>query len=177
VSPAPTTAGPVQRASGVAWFSADGALVWGSTALALAAAALLQIAPRLLALLVFLDIFILGYPHVVATFTRIAWDPADRRRFRLLLTGIPMLVLLAIGTTTWLRGVSAVLTVYLYVQWFHYTRQSYGIYKALQKKASPKSTPAGQGTLAYVLLYAAGVAGILVRSHQRQPEFLGLRVF
>jgi hypothetical protein len=156
---------------------ADQVLIWGCAAAALVSAALLSFGPVALALLLPVDLWALGFPHIVATYTRTAWDPADRRRYRFLLTALPVLVLLAMGAAAFLVGTSAVVSVYLYVQWFHYTRQSYGIYRALHKKASPTSTPPGQGAPAYAVIYTTGLVGILYRSYARAPDFFGIRVF
>jgi hypothetical protein len=157
--------------------AAEQVLVWGCTAAALVSAALLSLGPVALALLLPIDLWALGFPHIVATFTRTAWDASDRRKHRFLLTALPAMVLVVIGAGVCLVGTSAVVSVYLYVQWFHYTRQSYGIYRALHKKASPKTTPPGQGTLAYAVIYTTGLAGILFRSYGREPLFFGIKVF
>ena len=58
-------------------------------------------------------------------------------------------------------------TVYLYWQWWHYTRQSYGISRLYQRKADLDND-----LLSKLVIYALPTWGILHRSYQRPGTFL-----
>src|SRR3954453_22186514 len=102
---------------------------------ALAAGAVIVAEPKWFWPILFLDVWLLGYSHVVSTFTRLAFDRESFRQHRMLLLPLPIAVAgctiaLAIAVGPWL-----IATVYLYAQWFHYTRQSYGISRMYLRKA------------------------------------------
>jgi hypothetical protein len=65
-------------------------------------------------------------------------------------------------------------TVYLYWQWFHYTRQSYGIAQIYRRKAGGLgSEPA---LLTKAAIYLLPLWGILHRSWQKPATFLGMEI-
>ena len=67
-----------------------------------------------------------------------------------------------------------VATVYLYAQWFHYTRQSYGISRMYLRKAG--AIPATRDLVLDGVIYGLPLWGILSRSHQRPATFLALPI-
>ena len=79
------------------------------------------------------DVWLLAYPHVTAMYTRIAFDRKSRARYWFLLTILPVVVLLGTATTAWLGGAVALFSVYYFWQTWHYTRQSYGIARAMTR--------------------------------------------
>lgn len=116
------------------------------------------------------DLWLLGYHHVVSTFTRLSFDLGSFREHRslivYLLPGVAIaVVLLAVYVGAW-----AVTTVYLYWQWWHYTRQSEGISKAYAAKSRDRDL--GNPTIRRLAFYAVPVAAMLVMSHRSPEEFL-----
>jgi uncharacterized membrane protein SirB2 len=71
-------------------------------------------------------------------------------------------------------GLWALATVYLYWQWFHYTRQSWGISQIYRRKSGGLVT--GDPRFAKLVFYLVPVWGILHRSHQDPGTFLGLEL-
>jgi hypothetical protein len=123
--------------------------------------------------ILFADLWLLGYHHVIATYTRTAFDSESFARYKPLLTWLPMAVigvvlLLALGVGAW-----TIPTVYLYWQWWHYTRQSYGVAQMYRLK-TPQSKDSGWEMRA--ALYLLPLAGILYRSYQDPGKFLGMEL-
>ena len=85
--------------------------------------------------ILFLDVWLLGYSHVASTFTRLAFDRESFYQHRLLLVPLPIVVAAFTVGVALVGGEWLVSTVYLYAQWFHYTRQSYGISRMYLRKA------------------------------------------
>jgi hypothetical protein len=77
-------------------------------------------------------------------------------------------VAMAVGIGAWTLP-----TVYLYWQWWHYTRQSYGVAQMYRLK-TPQSE--GKGWDMRAALYLVPLAGILYRSYQDPGEFLTLEL-
>jgi hypothetical protein len=143
----------------------------GITALALGSGAIVVVRPNLFGLVLFLDLWLLGYQHVVATYTRLCFDRESFLSHRFLIIWLPLIVLavsagLAIGIGAWTLA-----TIYFYWQWFHYTRQSWGISQAYRRKAGGLVTESEW--LSKITFYALPLWGILHRSHQAPAEFLG----
>ena len=105
----------------------DLGLILGAAALALTAGLTAVRSPQWLELIVTLDLWLLGYHHVISTFTRLCFDRQSMRRHWFLVFGLPPLVLAAVMAMVLGVGAWLVVTIYFYWQWFHYTRQSYGI--------------------------------------------------
>lgn len=152
----------------------DLTLVVGVTALALAAGATVLLAPALFPVLLFADLWLLGYQHVISTFTRLAFDRESFRRHRFLVLGLPLVVLAGVFGAAWWLGGWILSTTYLYWQWFHYTRQSYGIERAYRRKT--ESAVTGHPDVARWALYLVPLWGILYRSHQAPERFLGVEL-
>lgn len=142
--------------------------------LPLCAGALLVHEPGWFAPILVLDLWLLGHPHVVATFTRLCFDNESFRRRRFLVLVLPSLVFVGVAALAAGVGLWAISSVYLYWQWFHYTRQSYGVSQIYRRKASV-DLPGGElaNRLAF---YLVPVWGILHRSHQDPTRFLGVEI-
>jgi len=152
----------------------DLTLILGVAALALASGALVVAQPALFPLILVIDLWLLGYQHVVSTFTRLSFDRQSFRQHRMLVVVLPFVVLGAVvGGALWVGG-WLLSTTYLYWQWFHYTRQSYGIERAYRRKAA--GAVAGDPRLARWALYLLPLWGILYRSYQAPETFLGLEL-
>lgn len=150
----------------------DGVFVGGIAAVAIASALVVAAVPSLFGIVLLLDVWLLGYPHVVATFGRFATDDSTRAAHRGLLVWWPpaiaaAVVLLALGVGLW-----AVATVYFFWQWFHYVRQSWGVTRAYERKAA--APPPEHPVLLLAAFYSVPVWGLLHRSSQAPETFLGV---
>ena len=172
---APTSIAP---APSLAWLrnpQFDFTLIVVVAGWALAAGAAVVVEPSLFWPILFLDVWLLGYTHVVSTFTRLAFDRESFRQHRLLLIPLPVVVAAFTIAIALLVGEWLVASVYLYAQWFHYTRQSYGISRMYLRKAG--SIPSSRDWVLDGVIYGLPLWGILSRSHQRPDSFLSLPVY
>jgi hypothetical protein len=154
--------------------SFDLGFIAGIAALALASGAIVVARPNLFGLVLFLDVWLLGYQHVVATYTRLCFDRDSFLTHRFLILWLPLMVLaatvgLAVGIGSWTLA-----TLYFYWQWFHYTRQSWGISQAYRRKSGGLVTES-EG-LSRLTFYLLPLWGILHRSHQAPGQFLGMEL-
>ena len=153
----------------------DLVFIVGLTVLALASGAAVLIDPRLLMPILIADLWLLGYHHVVSTYTRLCFDKDSLQRYRFLIFGLPFLV--AAGCLAAVFAVSDIwilVSIYFYWQWFHYARQSWGVAQAYRRKGGgdlPAQTMVDQA-----MFYALPVAGVIVRSAQDVDTFLGLPI-
>ena len=152
----------------------DLTLIAGVAVIALASGALVYQSPGLFPIILFLDLWLLGYHHVVSTFTRLTFDRDSLREHRFLVTGLPILVVGGVLLGAWVTGGWVLSTTYLYWQWFHYTRQSYGLERAYRRKTT--GTAAGGEKMARWALYLLPLWGILHRSYQAPELFLGVEL-
>ncbi len=149
----------------------DGALIGGPWLLGLGFGLAALARPDLFLPLLLVDVWLLGYHHVIATWTRLALDPGGFARHRFLALGALPGVLLAVAALVWLGGSAAVATLYLHWQWWHYTRQSHGL-EALYRRRG--GGPAATDRLTASVLYGFPLWGLLERSAQRPPQLLGM---
>src|SRR5262245_38148408 len=169
---------PLSAARPYAWLrnpQFDGTLIGVVAVAALAAGAASVLNPALFAPILFLDVWLLGYTHVVSTFTRLAFDRESFRQHRLLLIPLPLVVAAVTLGVAVLVGQWLIASVYLYAQWFHYMRQSYGISRMYLRKAG--TVPASRDLVLDGVIYALPLWGILSRSHQQPASFLGLPIY
>jgi hypothetical protein len=130
--------------------------------------------PSLFVPILVIDIWLLGYHHVIATYTRLCFD---RRSFS---EHWPLVVLLlpsvAVATIimAWSFGLWTVVSLYFYWQWFHYTRQSWGISRAYRAKDPNASYE--DGWLDHAIFHALPILGILYRSYQDPGVFIGMEL-
>ena len=149
----------------------------GIAALALLSGWAVVLEPRLFVPILLTDLWLLGYHHVVATYTRLCFDRESLHTHRFLLFGLPPIVLAAVCILVLSVGVWVLATVYLYAQWYHYTRQSWGISQVYRRKSGGLVNE--NHHLSTAVFYLLPLWGILRRSHQDPGTFLGLelRVF
>ncbi len=147
----------------------DLVLIVGVLTLALALGGVATRSPVLFAWVLVFDLWLLAYPHVASTFVRLAVAPETWRYNRWWLVALLPAVALATGSLTWWGGVIALNTLYFVWQTWHYTRQSYGISRAYQRRTRP-----ARDHLADVILYAFPIWGLLHRSGQGMQEFYGM---
>jgi hypothetical protein len=114
-----------------------------------------------------LNAWLLGYHHVISTFTRLTFDRDSFDQHRFLVIKLPLIVLSGVLLVSLVFGAWILTSIYLYWQWWHYTRQSYGISRLYQRKAGLEND-----LLSKVVIYALPVWGILYRSYQQPDTFL-----
>ena len=156
---------PLQPTSG--WLLGsrfDALLVAVPAAIGLLFASVAITAVSRLGVLFALDLWILSFPHVAATFTRIAFTRTDARSHAHLLGLVPLIALAATGSLVGLGGIVALNSVYFFWQSFHYARQSYGIAR----------TGGSRSWLETGVIYSVPLFGILWRCSQRPTSFLGM---
>jgi len=145
----------------------------GTAGLALLVGATLGIFPNWFAPILLLNIWFLGYHHITATFTRLTFDWESFHNHKFLIFALPGIVLISIVLIIQTIGVWAIATIYFYWQWFHYTRQSYGISKAYMRKSPLHKI---EIWITLITLYLVPVWGILSRSYQNQTHFLDMEL-
>nr|AXM43050.1 hypothetical protein [Myxococcus sp.] len=129
--------------------------------------------PSLFPLLLTIDVWLLGYHHVVSTFTRLGFDGESRQQHRFHIWVLPLLVFTVTFTVYKLAGVWPLMSIYFYWQGWHYLRQSYGVSRILDRasRRPPSDNPA-----TVWMLYLLPLAGLLHRSAQGSTTFLKLDV-
>jgi len=144
----------------------------GTTILALVTGWVVVMDPRLFTPVLMLDLWLLGQHHVVSTYTRLCFSKGDLARHRFLVFYLPFIVLAGalaagFGIGWWILG-----STYFYWQWFHYTRQSWGVSQFYRRKAGGRADDSELATR--LAFYLPPLWGILHRSWQAPTEFLGL---
>ena len=151
----------------------DLSLTAGIAALGVAAGLCAMARPAWLPWLLVLDFWLLGYHHVVATFTRLAFDRASFLEHRGLVTWLPILVVAATCTLAFSVGVWALISTYFYWQAWHYARQSYGLSRIYRRR---EGTTRLDDRLDGAVIFLVPLAGVLHRSAQGWTRFLNLDI-
>lgn len=146
----------------------------GIAAIALLSGAVVVMEPRLFLPILLADLWLLGYHHVISTYTRLCFDSESFRAHRFLLLGLPLIVIAGVAGIAYGVGLWTLATVYLYWQWFHYARQSWGVSQVYRRKAGDLIPP--DERIGQVAFYLLPLWGILYRSHQDPGTFLGLEL-
>jgi hypothetical protein len=149
-----------------AWF------IGGTLALALTLGRVASAGPTAFTRVLLADLWLLAYPHVASTYTRVAFDRPSARRHWFLLAALPPLVLAATSAVAWAGGLVALNSVYFYWQSWHYARQSYGIARAYRRARGPGA--AARDPAADAVVYAFPLWGVLHRAAQRPATFYGM---
>lgn len=124
------------------------------------------------------DIWLLGYHHVISTFTKLAGTKEDRQENRFLIYYLPLIVLGATMALGMAIGIWAIITVYFFWQWYHYVRQSYGIavfYTRKQEKPAPNLDE--EKLLNNLVIWSVPIWGVLHRCAQGWEKFLFLDIW
>lgn len=154
----------------------DATLLLAPSATGLGAGAVVAGSPFLFPVFLFADLWLLGYHHVVATYTRLAFDLTSLRRNRFLavdalLVVVALTVLVAFAVGPW-----AIATAFLYLQWFHYMRQSYGLARMYFRATPAGRAPEARDLTVDLVIYLVAIYGIAARSATMGDEFLNLPV-
>ncbi len=130
--------------------------------------------PRMFPTILFLDLWVLGYHHVVATFTRLTFDLESFKENKFLIVWLPWIIVVFTVAAALFLGPWILATTYLYWQWFHYTRQSFGIARIYRRKTN--LGPQDNALLEQLVIYGLPLAGIAWRSYQNPGIFLGMEL-
>lgn len=152
------------------WLRSSGfdlTFIGGVPLLAVLAGGVVVSNPKFFPAIFLLNTWLLGYHHVISTFTRLTFDRDSFNQNRFLITWLPLIVLTGVFAACLLFGGWILTTIYLYWQWWHYTRQSYGVSRIYQRKAGMNND-----LLSKLIIYALPVWGILHRSFQAPDKFL-----
>ena len=153
----------------------DSVFIVGLLALGLLAGAVVLAEPRLFYTVLLLDLWLLSYHHVIATYTRLAFDTESFHQHKALVLYLPLGVLLLTGLIGVSLGPQVLITIYLYWQWYHYTRQSEGISKAYARKSG--RNPAKPDLITRLTFWIVPLDGIVNVSFRAPGTFLGLPVY
>ncbi len=138
----------------------------GLGALALLTGWIVTTNPQLFPTVFVINVWLLGYHHVISTFTRLSVENNSGQN-RFLIRKLPLIVLAGVLVLCLFFGAWILTSLYLYWQWWHYTRQSYGISRLYQRKAGLDND-----LLSKLVIYALPTWGILHRSYQQPDTFL-----
>ena len=152
--------------------SFDVKFIVGIAALALFSGGLAVLEPDLFHWILLLDLTLLGYTHVISTYTRLCFEQQSFRENRFLVIWLPLIVLGAVVLLAFGIGLWVLASIYLYWQWFHYARQSWGVSQVYRRKSGGQVN--GNLLLNQVIFYLLPLWGILYRSYQDPGRFLGL---
>lgn len=135
--------------------------------LAIASAYFVVLFPQHFNTVLLLDITLLGYHHVISTYTRIACSTRRLVEYKFLIVYLPPIVLVTVIGLALIGSVWLISTVYLHWQWWHYLRQSEGVAKSIRFKG--KSVESGNERFNRMMFYLVPVICFLMMS-SRQPE-------
>lgn len=153
----------------------DGMMILGCLAVAFLSGVVVLIEPSLLPIVILIDVWLLGYHHVVSTYTRLVFDKKSFQEHKFLIIYLPFIVLAAVVAIAHGVGIWALTTIYLYWQWFHYTKQSWGVGQAYRRKQSKLVIE--DERLLQAVFYLLPLWGILYRSWQAPDTFLFVEVY
>ena len=154
----------------------DATLLVAPIALALLASAVVTANPALYAAVVLADLWFLGYHHVVSTYTRLGFSPSGLRRNRFLAVDLLLFIVFATTALALTAGAWVVASAFLYLQWFHYMRQGYGISR-MYFRATPDGQIAGARDLvANAVIYVVPIYAIAHRSMTMGDMFLAMPI-
>ena len=153
--------------------SFDSLLIGGVFGLAMLAALAMFFAPSLFFPILVADLWLLGYHHVIGTFARVGFETDGFRRYRALFTWVPVAVIVAVAALALGVGAWTLPSIYLYWQWWHYTRQSYGIAQLYRLKTGDPNRSLRE---MMAVVYLLPITGILYRSYQAPKEFLDIEL-
>ena len=150
----------------------DLAFILGIPSISLATIALIIQAPQLFWAVLAIDLWVFGYHHVIATYTRLCFDRKSFRSSRFLIFGL--LPMVAVATARWRSASgSGPSSRSISTGSGSTTRGRAGASRA---PTAPRSASAlyEDGWLDQAIFYAWPVLGILHRSHQDPGTFIGL---
>lgn len=151
----------------------DNTFIFGVLFIALTCGFTVLFNPELFAPVLFLDLWLLGYHHVIATYTKLAGTAQDRADNRFYIYILPLLVLASVALIHQLAGIWLIVTIYFFWQWYHYTRQSYGISVFYRRKSGITDSTCPP-SLDHMAIWAIPIWGLIHRCSQDIDTFLFL---
>jgi hypothetical protein len=148
--------------------------IFGTAALSLLCTGLIFIDNHNVLVIAQLNVLLLATPHLVATYTRLCFDRASFKKHFFLNLPLPLLVFAAVAALAHSNGIWIIAAIYLYWQWWHYARQSFGISRMYLGRAHNNYTP--HAVFDNYALYALPILGILYRSYQQPANYLGMPI-
>lgn len=159
----------IRNATFDSWF------IFGLLGLSVITGLVILFEPSLFYPILVLDLWFLGYHHVISTYTRICFDKESFAENKWLVLGLLPAVVVGTLAMAFVVGLWAIVTIYFYWQWWHYTRQSWGISRVYRGK--DRDCAYEDGWLDQAIFYAVPVFGILSRSAEQHPTFIGLELW
>jgi hypothetical protein len=154
----------------------DNTLLLAPLALGLLAAAVVTANPALYAAVVMADLWFLGYHHVVSTYTRLGFSSRSLVRNRFVALYLLLAIVAATTILAFTAGAWAVASAFLYLQWFHYMRQGYGISRMYFRTTAAGQTAGARDWIADAVIYTVPVFAIAYRSTTMGDLFLAMPV-
>ena len=154
----------------------DATLLVAPITLGLLAAAVVTANPALYAAVVVADLWFLGYHHVVSTYTRLGFSSRSLRRNRFLAVDLLLAIVLATTGLALTAGAWTVASAFLYLQWFHYMRQGYGISRMYFRSTAEGQAGVARDVVANSVIYIVPVYAIAHRSTTMGDMFLAMPV-
>ena len=131
--------------------------------------------PKYFLLVLMLNLWLLGYHHVISTYTRIASNIESIKQHWILLLPLPLLVFFSVYVLYQSGGAIVLGSLYLYWQWYHYTRQSEGIAKSYGLKChDPSFSRTSENR---ILFYQVPLTSFIYMLSRGQNDFLGIPIF
>ena len=155
------------------WY--DSIFIFGVLGIAIISGIIVLLEPSLFYPVLTIDVIFLGYHHVIATFTKLWVTTEDRKENFFLIYILPFLVLAGVGMLYYFFGTWIIVTIYFFWQWFHYTRQAYGIGVFYRRKS--KQLPQKKTILNLFAIWSIPIWGLLNRCGQGWKEFLFLKFY
>ena len=144
-------------------------------AIGLTAAAAVLANQALFTPLLVANLWLLGYHHVVATYTRLAFTRETLLRSRVLAIGV-LLVITAATLSLAFTGAWIFASAFFYLQWFHYVRHGHGLARRYFR-VTPQGQVAGSRDLATdLVIYLVPIYAIAARSATMGATFLDLPI-
>jgi hypothetical protein len=172
-----STPWPVARTSRAIYTpSFDLTLLFGPACAGLAAGAAAVFDPRLYAPLLLADLWLLGYHHVVATYTRMTFDSRSLARHRFLAVDLLLLMTTMTVVVAFTAGAWVIASTFLYLQWFHYMRQGYGISRMYFRATTVGQVAGSRDLVTDAVIYLVPIYGIAARSATIGDTFLSLPI-
>lgn len=153
----------------------DLVFIIGLFALACATGMVIIAEPALFYPILVIDLWVLGYHHVISTYTRLCFDKESFAEHKPLILLLLPAVVIGTLSAVWVFGLWVLVTVYFYWQWFHYVRQSWGISRAYRGK--DRDAGYEDGWLDQAIFWSIPVFGIIWRSAEQQPTFIGMELW
>lgn len=147
--------------------------ILGTGSAALILGLLAMTSPTMFMAVLLIDIWLFANPHIIATFSRIAFDRVHAKKHWFLLYTLPFVVLIGVTIAALAYGVEGLFTFYFIAQTYHVTRQSFGISRAYLKlnNRNQKDDFVAEG-----LIYVVPLWGLAHRCAQSPTEFLGYTI-